>query len=167
MSETKSSEAFRERVYALTLPALKRRVRRKRALLACAVGAAYAVGIFSAGLFAGSTPAAMRSVTGSPGTHVAQAGRPRPPADGMGEDERAALAATKQTPAQRREALRAAGNRCLNEQGDIERATRLYGSYLDAAPAEELNRFDPQDTWLLRTLRCARIQENRHENASI
>jgi hypothetical protein len=159
--ETNPSDAFREKVFALTLPALNRRVRRKSMLMLCALSAAYIIGLFSAAWYLAPQAAAPPVQSAS-----AQKHSPLPADDGLHDAERAALMAARESPEQRREALREAGNRWLDVQGDIARATQLYGRFLDTIPADELGRFDPNETWLLRALRCARLQENAHENES-
>jgi hypothetical protein len=49
--------------------------------------------------------------------------------------------------------LKAAGDRYLNETGDVEAALRCYRGVLSLASSDERTHFDPADTWLLAALK--------------
>jgi hypothetical protein len=66
-----------------------------------------------------------------------------------------------ENPERRAELFRIAGDRYLNEEGDMASAVRCYKNALNAASADDLQ-VTPQDTWLLSSLKNARLEENRH-----
>jgi hypothetical protein len=159
------SKELHDRILAETASAVRRKARSRRLVALCAVAGAYAIGVVTSGLFqapaADVAPASRASIAASMETPRAAA------ANDLHEAEIAALQLQKASPAQRGEVLRRAGDRWLDEYGNIARATECYGRFLDTVPVEDAHRFDPQDTWLLRSLRCARVQENAHEDATI
>jgi len=168
-------DGLRERVLARTLPYVRRRAGRRRALVAVGVVAAYAGGLATAALFAPeaarpapeSVPvAAAPAPTASP-TPAAVAQEPLLPDELLLDPERFALLLQESKPERRGELLRQAGDRWLDVHGDYERAVNCYRQFLDLAPPKGVSDLQPQDNWLLRSLKLARLQENRHENASI
>ncbi len=62
------------------------------------------------------------------------------------------------------ENIRRVSDRYLNEDGDLTRAVRCYGQALDRATPDELTVLSDEDSWLLKAIKLARIEEAKHEN---
>ncbi len=60
--------------------------------------------------------------------------------------------------------IRRVSDRYLNEEGDLTHAVRCYGQALDRATPEELATLSDEDSWLLRAIKLARIEEAKHDN---
>jgi hypothetical protein len=60
------------------------------------------------------------------------------------------------------EALRDAGDRAWQDDGDIESAIRLYGQALSVGTPQELRVSAADDSWLLMYLKRAHEMENQH-----
>jgi len=136
---------LREDVLARTSAAVRGRVRRRRTLLAATVAAAYAAGIVTAFLALRGFP---ESESGAPMVSEVTQERPVP------------------TPRPEKLAVKAAGDRYLNEYGDVELALNYYRRLLSLEPSGEDAEPTLDDTWLLRSLKQARLQEEHHENAN-
>lgn len=64
---------------------------------------------------------------------------------------------------QRTELFRQAGDRYLENDGDVESALRCYRSTMETATEEDLT-ISPDDNWLLMALKEARQKEKSHAN---
>ncbi len=64
------------------------------------------------------------------------------------------------SPEQRTDYFRRAGDRYLEEDGDLTAAIRCYRKALDAAPPPALA-ISPNDNWLLMSLKSARLKEKK------
>ena len=60
--------------------------------------------------------------------------------------------------------IRRVSDRYLYEEGDMSRALRCYGQALDRATPEERTNLSEEDSWLLKAIKLARIEEAKHEN---
>jgi hypothetical protein len=136
---------------------LRRRLRRgrwwKRAAVAAALAACYAAGFGTARLATEPTPA--------PSTVVVADDRmmpPAPPASPLAQEWQAL-----DSPEQRPEAYREAGDRYVAEEGDYQSAVRCYREALDAGSERDLA-IQPDDSWLLMVLKDARQKEKRDAN---
>lgn len=163
---------LREDVLARTSATVRARGRRRRTLLAATLAAAYAAGIVMAFVFFGGVPDSQSVAPvvseatqkdASPGTTREE---PTAPSDVLRDPEQFALLLARSPRAKQVELLKAAGDRYLNEYGDVELALNYYRRLLslelcgkDAEPTLD-------DTWLLRSLKQARLQEEHHENAN-
>lgn len=165
-------EELRETLLEQTCAAVRFRARRRRMLLGGAVAAAYAAGLITAFLAFGGTPE-------NPGTtpvlsEVAHSTPlpETPPAgpvfsrDLLNDPEQFALLLGRSSREQQAALLKAAGDTYLNEFGDVEHAVRCYRRLLSLEPPEDGVSTNLDDSWLLRSLKQARLQEEHHENAS-
>ncbi len=165
-------EGLRAALLARTCAELRGRARRRRMLLGGAVAAAYAAGIITAVLAFGGTPE-------SPGTTPELSGvahsasLPETPPTGpvfsrdlLNDPEQFALLLGRSSREQQAALLKAAGNTYLNEFGNVEHAVRCYRRLLSLEPPEDGVPTNLDDSWLLRSLKQARLQEEHHENAN-
>jgi hypothetical protein len=142
------ADAFRERVFAASLPAIRRRGRLRAARQAAAL-----LLVFAAGLATGRLSAPADAERATRGLPVAEAGPGRGPerhASG-GAEARAGAAAAR--PDSLSERLKALGDRRLEQACDVEGALHLYRQHLELesrngpiAPADG-------DSWLLAALK--------------
>jgi hypothetical protein len=163
---------LREDVLARTSAAVRGRVRRRRTLLAATVAAAYAAGIVTAFLALRGFP---ESESGAPMVSEVTQERPVPTPrpeklavvpDAERDPEQFALLLARSPREKQVELLKAAGDRYLNEYGDVELALNYYRRLLSLEPSGEDAEPTLDDTWLLRSLKQARLQEEHHENAN-
>jgi len=131
----------RARALSATLVVVRQRRWTRRICAALIVAAAYAAGVATPALFGpreASAPAAPAAI-------------PQPARLRASDFESRALLATNR--AERVLLLRAAGDRYLNEMGDVEASLRCYRGVLDLASSDQRTSFDPADTWLLAALK--------------
>jgi hypothetical protein len=62
------------------------------------------------------------------------------------------------------ENIRRVSDRYLYEEGDLARALRCYGRALDRATPQERTVLSEEDSWLLKAIKLARIEETKHDN---
>jgi hypothetical protein len=143
-----AAEALRQRLFARTVPVLRRRRLARRLAAVATLAACYAAGLLSAHWLAPLPQGVKLSVV----EYRPTAGPKSPEAPGLLERQARADAA-------RRSALyRRAGDLYATEQGDLEAALRCYGRSLDDRPAEDLT-IAPSDHWLLMAIKDAREKE--------
>lgn len=166
-------EGLRDRVLAQTGAVVRRRRRARRGLLIAVLAAAYAGGAGTALWLApeAAAPAASPVLTAAapapPAVPAAETPVPALPDEILRDSERFTLLLNRVTPERRLELLQEAGNRWLDDYGDVERAVTCYRQFLDQAPPGRLAEFHPNENWLLRSLRLARLEEKSHDNAPI
>ena len=142
---------------------LQRRFRRRRwwrrAAVAAALAACYAAGFGTARLATEPTP--------TPGTAVIAAKKTMPDKETAPPAVFASAQALEwqalDSPEQRPEAYREAGDRYVAEEGDYRSAVRCYREALDAGSDRDLT-IAPEDNWLLMALKDARQKEKRYAN---
>jgi len=161
------SPAFREQVWLRTAARIRWRRRRRRWAIAGGLLAAYAAGAITIVLAWRSEP-----VLSPPETKSISQAAMIPVSSPAGavttamlqDSEALTLALAKASAAERRSLLREAGDRYLEEYGDLARATQCYRRLLDVMPPEELKTVEYQDTWLLASLKLARHKETQDES---
>lgn len=158
-----SSAQFREALLERSTAVLHRRRRRGRALSAVGWLVAYAAGLATAYVALGPQQG------GPPGTpSLAQQAAPH--VEESADDALAELppweleqrSLTDDT--RRSELLRLAGDRYLNDYADVASALRCYRQLLDLVPPAK-QALEPEDNWLLVSLKQARLSEAPHENS--
>jgi hypothetical protein len=122
---------------------LRRRRWTRRAAALATVAAAFAIGVATGQRHEGAEP--------SPRGEPPERGRAAAPVTQPGDLERRALASA--SVADQAILLKAAGDRYLNDHGDVESALRCYRGVLRLAAAEHRTEFDPADTWLFAALK--------------
>lgn len=158
-----SDPVLRNDVLARTLPVVRRRRLVRRAGLVVALAACFAGGAFTMRFF---TPAAEPEVQFVE-RYIERKDVPPPTpqvAPSSIEPATSALALEWQAvenPARRAELYRLAGDRYLSDENDMASAVRCYKHALNGATVEELQ-ITPQDTWLLSSLKNARLEEQHH-----
>ena len=132
----------RARAFEATLGVVRRRRWTRRACAVLILAAVYAAGLATPAVFGHrSEPARTEpSTIPKPVTTPLRAPDLESRALMAAGDERAIL-------------LKAAGDRYLNETGDVEAALRCYRGVLSLASSDERTHFDPADTWLLAALK--------------
>ena len=166
---------FREAVWEHTARSIRRRGRMRRFTMAsAALAAAYAMGIATMFAWSSQTP---RDAETAAAIHQAAPEEPDRPAPAMAEREpgelvpktllsdREALARRlgEASTDERARLLKRAGDRYLNEWGDVELASKCYRSLLDGTPLDKRTIVEPEDNWLLVSLKQDRQKEIRHE----
>src|ERR1051326_855449 len=164
------NEAERHALLRQTLGIVRRRRRLKRLGLGAALAACSLAGLITmrlwmpppaapnAGVVARTEStipnAPEKSVAVAPPTAVEESDLEAPPLI----LERLAAASKSR----RAQLYRAAGDRYLQDQGDMRGALRCYGLALEAAGQEELA-IVADDSWLLMALKKARLEERNHD----
>jgi hypothetical protein len=138
---------FRAALLRRTRSAVRRRVWARRLALAAALAACFAAGLVTMAVLTPPRPEpAPLPLTGQQPTP------PGPPPVAL-EDQAA------QKPDERAALFREAGQRYLQDQGDVESALRCYRQSLDSNAELAVA---PEDDWLLIALKHARQEERRH-----
>jgi hypothetical protein len=143
------TDAARARAFERTLGVVRRRRWTRRAGAVLLVAAAYAAGFASHAFF----PRASEAGHADPSPASQPLAGPLKPAD------LEARAGARHSAAEQAILLKAAGDRYLNELGDVEAALRCYRKLLKLATSDERTHFDPADTWLLAALKRGADQE--------
>jgi hypothetical protein len=158
------SSTLRGALLRRTLGVVRRRRRQRRLGLAAALAACYLAGLASMWLWQQSAPAVAPPPAEQ--TPVAVREQPSAPAPADGPREVPALVLERwaaQGPVERRaEFYRRAGDRYLENDGDVPAAVRCYALALDAGPEEDLEIAPDQDSWLLIALKTARKKEKEY-----
>ncbi len=165
-------EGFREALLTRTSAHVRARARRRRLVIAGAVAAAYVAGLATA----------FGALNAMPGRKdhlpvISEVSHPEPvPApttaqsalapDIWDDPEQFALLYARSPRDRQAELLKAAGDRYLNEFADVKQALNYYRRLLAIAPPEHGTEPDLDDTWLLRSLKQARLQEEHHEHTN-
>ena len=172
-------DGFREAVWRRTARTLRRRVRRRWAVAVCTVVVAYAAGLATMytvqdGRY--ETPAPIASVPpepdAGPGTAVVSAPPVTPWHADAGsvalllDHEALSRRIAEASREERLRLLKWAGDRYLRELGDVQRALNCYRWLLNATPPAQRTVVEPDDSWLLVSLKQARQKEMIHENAT-
>jgi hypothetical protein len=166
------SDDLRRAVLQRTTARVRVRPRRLRLAGMCAVALAYVAGLGTAALWP-RTPAQAP-------TQVATAVSQEPAAASVSTpdiasnvisptrlDPQELLARVPDAPREEQiRLLRQAGDLYLSQWNDVERALYCYRQVLELASSSGGVTVDPGDTWLLASLKLARIQETTHENPS-
>jgi hypothetical protein len=158
-----SSARFREALLERSTAVLNRRRRRGRALSAAGWLLAYAAGLATAYVALGPQQG------GPPGT-PSLAHQAAPPVKKSADDAWAELPPWEleqrslRDEAHRSELLRLAGDRYLKDYADVASALRCYRQLLDLVPPAK-QALEPEDNWLLVSLKQARLSEAPHENS--
>jgi hypothetical protein len=166
----RAPEGLREEVLARTSAAVRNRSRWRKILVGGVIAAAYAAGLATAVLVLGGAPIRQdTSPTVSEAAPSEALPKPPPPQpvaapDPEREPEEFAVLLARSSSEQQMKLLKIAGDRYLNEYGDARLAMNYYRRLLALAPPEMQPTLD--DTWLLRSLKQARLQEESHENAN-
>ena len=168
---------FREAVWRYTARSIRRRGRMRRFTMASvALAAAYAMGVATMFVWSSQVPRAAETAIA---IHQDAPQEPDRPAPAMAEREpgelvprtllsdREALARRlgEATTDERVRLLKRAGDRYLNEWGDVALASKCYRSLLDSTPLDKRTIVEPKDNWLLISLKRDRQKELRYEKA--
>jgi negative regulator of sigma E activity len=143
LARPQAGREFREALLERTCAAVRSRPRRRRLLIACCVCLAYVAGIATVTLWT-------RGPTQAPETDITQIAQTETLASGPDEPE-SLLARVPEV--SRSEQIRL-----------LARALYCYRQVLELAPSSQLVAVDQDDSWLLASLKLARIQETTHEN---
>ena len=164
-------EGLCETVLARTTAVVRARRHRRRVLLVAAVVAAYAGGVATARLpfHPGTQPVQeVQRAKPAPADNIRPV--PQTPAlltdDTLQDPEAFALLLARSSQEKQIELLKTAGDRYLNGSGDIHQALNCYRQLLSLQLPESYARPDLNDTWLLRTLKQARLQEVHDEKTN-
>jgi hypothetical protein len=138
-----ATDATRARAFEATLGVVRRRRWTRRACAALILAAVYAAGLATPAVFGNRAEPARTEPSTIPQPVTTPLRAPDLESRALtasGDDERAIL-------------LKAAGDRYLNDTGDVEAALRCYRGVLRLASSDERTHFDPADTWLLAALK--------------
>jgi hypothetical protein len=161
--------ARREAIFAQTRPVLRRRRIVRRCAWGAALAACYAVGALSVLAWQSDRP--RDQLAGPPdGKIEIQNARPTDeptlprPEPGPSSDEGGNMIARSEPAASLStfEKLRRAGDRQLNERGNLQGAIGCYRRALDFASDDELQIVPQRDSWLLIPLKEARLETRKH-----
>jgi hypothetical protein len=169
--------AQREAIYARTCGVLRRRRVMRRCLWIVSLAACYVVGGLS--VLAWQSARRENQLAGQPGGRIdirnpTPADQPGPSApverdpSKSGQSPDAAPAVMTRSEASdflsTFEKLRRAGDRQLNERGNLQGAIACYRRALDVASDDELKIVPLRDSWLLIPLKEARLETRKHDH---
>ncbi|MCL4691382.1 MAG: hypothetical protein KJ060_02595 [Candidatus Hydrogenedentes bacterium] len=162
---------FREAVFAQTASALRARSLRRHVVTAGAlVAASYAGGMVTAwiALQPEPAPAPAESMTVAPPAAVDNAAPIEPVVtDDLLRDPEGLSLLVAQSPAEEQEQiLKAAGDRYLEGFGDIEQAMNCYRRLLALQQPGAGVAMNLDDSWLLKSMKQARLQEELNDDAT-
>ncbi|GMV91352.1 MAG: hypothetical protein AMXMBFR82_11300 [Candidatus Hydrogenedentota bacterium] len=164
---------FREAVFAQTASALRARWLRRRVVTAGAlVAASYAGGMVTAWIALQPEPAAVPAQTESMTTVPPAATDTAAPVepvvtDDLLRDPEGLSLLVAQSPAEEQEQiLKAAGDRYLEGFGDIEQAMNCYRRLLALQQPGAGVAMNLDDSWLLKSMKQARLQEELNDDAT-
>lgn len=156
----------KDRVYASTLDAMRRRKTVKRVKAGAALGLTYAAGIATAFLvLSGQTTPDDSGGIAQQQPEIVPATSPKPdePATKLDPAEKFALRLSSATDEEKPAILREAGDYYLNTEDDVAAAVNCYQRYLELLPRVQVAKYEPSDTWLLATLRESYDEEIDNE----
>lgn len=164
---------LKDSLLARTTAGVRSRMRRRRAIFVGGLVAAYAAGLATALSLAGRAPeipagTLISSVEPQEPTPLAA----EPPLDEvtpalLGDPEGFTLLLVKSPAEKQARLLKSAGDKYLNDYGDIQLALNCYRRLLALQGTENEETADSSDTWLLRSLKQARVldsDENQEES---
>lgn len=164
---------LRESLLARTTAGVRARTRRRRAIFVVGMAAAYAAGLTTAFVLAGSFPQVPQETLIS----SVEPPEPTPPAAEppsdevtpalLGDPEGFTLLLVMSPAEKQARLLKSAGDKYLNDYGDIQLALNCYRRLLALQGASNEETADSSDTWLLRSLKQARVldsDENQEES---
>jgi len=155
---------FHEAVLRRTVTVLHRRTGRRRLLVIGGLLTAYAAGLATAYLaIAPAQPLAAEQMTDRVAPDVPEQAQAAAPSLAELPPWTLEEQAESAPPERRPELFKLAGDRYLNDYSDPQKALRCYRQHLDLVPVQQRSQFDPDDTWLLVTLKQAREWESTHE----
>lgn len=162
---------FREAVFAQTASSLRVRVRRRRVVAAGAlVAASYAGGMVTTWIALQPEPAPARpgeTRTVTPPTTDADAPVEPVVTDELLRDPEGFSLLVARAPVEEQEQiLKAAGDRYLEGFGDIEQAMNCYRSLLALQQPGAGIALNIEDSWLLKSMKQARLQEELNDDAT-
>ena len=158
LARPQAGREFREALLERTCAAVRSRPRRRRLLVAGSVCLAYMAGIATVTLWA-------RGPTQAPETDITQiAAQTETLADTPDEPESLLARVPEVSRSEQIRLLARAGDLYLAQRDDVERALYCYRQVLELTPSSQLLAVDQGDSWLLASLKLARIQETTHEN---
>ncbi len=159
-TEVYADPSFREAVLAQSIKVMRHGRRRGYYVVVAAVLAAYGAGIGSLMLVQGkqstrsATPVVASVVVAAPArTHQQDPQTLLKQVAGASRPEQVLL-------------LTEAGDIYLNVRADIERALNCYRQVLEITPANVQMTIHPEDTWLFKSLKKARVKEIDHAETS-
>ncbi|HIJ74470.1 MAG TPA: hypothetical protein HPP83_10260 [Candidatus Hydrogenedentes bacterium] len=167
---------LRERVLRRTCATVRARPRRRRAIALAGAALAYVAGLATMHLAVReSEPTVPILAQGTP-VAIPSGLEPQPskpadvelvPADLLIDPKAFAGRVATAPLDERMQLLERAGDRHLIERGDVQAALYYYRQLLDLLPATRQTELNPNDSWLLFSLKQARIKETiPNENAS-
>ena len=148
------SPELRGAILVRTSKAVRTRPRRLQMLAACAVTAAYAAGAITVLLAPGKAPA-----PGAQFEVAAQMPLEQNPQDLLTQVPQAA-------PEEQVRLLTAAGDLYLTQWDDIESALSCYKEVLERTASAQPPKLKASDSWLLASLKLARLQEKSYKHVS-
>jgi hypothetical protein len=157
LARPQAGREFREALLERTCAAVRSRPRRRRLLVACCVCLAYMAGIATVTLWT-------RGPTQAPETDITQIAQTETLASRPDEPESLLARVPEVSRSEQIRLLARAGDLYLVQRDDVERALYCYRQVLELTPSSQLLAVDQDDSWLLASLKLARIQETTHEN---
>ncbi len=161
---------FREAVFAQTASALRARSLRRRVVTAGAlIAASYAGGIVTTwiALQPEPAPAQMESMTAAPTTTKdATPVEPVVTDDLLRDPEGLSLLIAQSPVEEQEQILKAAGDRYLEGFGDIEQAMNCYRRLLALQQPGAGVAMNLDDSWLLKSMKQARLQEDLNDDTT-
>jgi hypothetical protein len=158
-------EGVRDAIFLRTTRSLRKRVRCRRAAKALVVVVAFAAGVGTMRLLDLPQPARSEMAREKP---AAAAGKPLPSlSDEVLVDAEQFAVFVSTIPRDRRSIVfKEAGDRLLNDYGDVEGALHCYRAMLVQEPETDGNEACKDDTWLLLALKQAHEEEKTHAKTS-
>ncbi|MCC6485923.1 MAG: hypothetical protein IT364_00350 [Candidatus Hydrogenedentes bacterium] len=152
-----------------TTAGVRTRTRRRRALVVGGLVAAYAAGLTTAFALAGRAPQAPQEPLVS--SVEPQEAAPPPAESGqdevtpalLGDPEGFTLLLVNSPVEKQARLLKSAGDKYLNDYGDIQLALNCYRRLLALQGAANEETADSSDTWLLRSLKQARVLDSQEK----
>ncbi len=158
-----ASPEFRAELLTQTSKVLRGRTRRRQALAACVVCLTYTAGIATVLLWRGTPAETPASGSVNEPAKALQTELKSP----LDDDPRALLARVPDVSrTEQIGLLTKAGDLYLTQRNDVERALYCYRQVLELSSMERPIRVDRNDTWLLSSLKSARIKETTNEKSS-
>ena len=156
-----SNDGLRQNLLGQTSGVVRRRRRVRRGLFSAALAGCYLAGIATTQLWTLSAgPGAPGATAGLSSSEVGKLNIHRSSTAGR------ASSGTQRFPlvSANYENIRRVSDRYLYEEGDLAFALRCYGRALDKATPQERTVLSEEDSWLLKAIKLARIEETKHDN---
>ena len=168
ISPSSSSPVWKGALLARTSRTLRWRRRGRRLSIAAGLAACYAAGLFSMLLLQAEPRIVVHEKIVYRPAETKSETQPQRETPTTPERPLTALALEWQAaenPDRSVELYRRAGDRYFDAENDLVSAVRCYKRFLSECKAEELQ-IDPNDNWLLVTLKNARLEERRRANTN-